>query len=623
MSYKALYRKYRPQSFADVKDQDHITRTLKNALKEARVSHAYLFSGPRGIGKTSIAKIFAKAVNCTHNMSGEPCNNCDICNGITNGSISDVIEIDAASNNGVDEIRELRDKVKYLPSLCKYKVYIIDEVHMLTTQAFNALLKTLEEPPKHVIFILCTTEAQKVPQTIQSRCQRFEFHLIGEKEIEDRIKEIARYEYMKIDEDALKAIAELSEGGMRDALSLLDQVDAYSKDQHITINDVLEVSGKVSNDTLVKLSKSLNDGSALEAITLLDDLLKMGKEIPKIMSSLVVFYKDILVIKNVKPDLMKAGYDSDEFKYLVNSITNQTLYKNIDILSEAISNMRYAENQRLYTELALIKMADGEAQRLIDLDETKKNIEPKKEVKPIIKEEVKPAPQVEVKPVVQEVVKPKEEVKPVVKEEIKVEPVIKEEVKPQVVENVNPVIKEKVDSTVSSITKEKGTFDITIIENILNAAHKSFKEELIQVFPGMLKNSRGTDYHRVAMILEEAKIGAASKESVIFTFDDVSYCNLIMKKDNKENISKLLSKTMGREYSFIAIPTETWKIISDEFIQKFRANVQSNNKVFIHLTPVFVEGLRINPQEETEAKREENDKFKDLKNSFKDIIEVK
>ena len=263
MSYKALYRKYRPQSFADVSDQEHITRTLKNALKEGKVSHAYLFSGPRGVGKTSVAKIFAKAVNCTHNMSGEPCNECDICNGITDGSISDVVEIDAASNNGVDEIRDLRDKVKYLPSQCRYKVYIIDEVHMLTTAAFNALLKTLEEPPKHVIFILCTTEPQKVPATIQSRCQRFEFHLIGRDEIEARIREVSRYEYIQIDDEAVKTIAEVSEGGMRDALSLLDQAEAYSKESHITLDDVLQVSGKLSNDILINLASSSNFKSKL------------------------------------------------------------------------------------------------------------------------------------------------------------------------------------------------------------------------------------------------------------------------------------------------------------------------------------------------------------------------
>ena len=619
MSYKALYRKYRPQSFADVSDQEHITRTLKNALKEGRVSHAYLFSGPRGVGKTSIAKIFAKAVNCTHNMSGEPCNECEICTGITDGSISDVVEIDAASNNGVDEIRDLRDKVKYLPSQCRYKVYIIDEVHMLTTQAFNALLKTLEEPPKHVIFVLCTTEPQKVPATIQARCQRFEFHLIGREEIESRIREVSRYEYIQIDDDAVKTIAEVSEGGMRDALSLLDQAEAYSKESHITLEDVLQVSGKLSNDILINLATSIQYGNALDAITTLDALLKIGKEIPKIMNGLVVFYKDILVIKNVKPDLMKVGYDTENFKSLVQNLTNKDIYRNIDILSEAISEMRYAENQRLYTELAFIKMADVKNNRYF---EPYPEVAPKPQTP--VKQEAKPVEvKVETKPTIQ-TEKPVEETpKPVINQPIN-EP--KEEVSTTPLFNESEIDKEKkeeTDNTIRSIAEEKGTFDITCIEKVLNGANKQFKMEVIDALPQIIRRTKGSDLHEAALLLQDAQIQAASDNFLVITYEEVSFCNLAMKKGNKDKIKKIFSKEYNKDIDFIAIPFATWKEVSDEFIKLYRANRQAQNRDFIKLTPVYVEGLRISTDDSSSDSEEKQDEFKDFMDSFKDILEVK
>ena len=619
MSYKALYRKYRPQSFADVSDQEHITRTLKNALKEGRVSHAYLFSGPRGVGKTSIAKIFAKAVNCTHNMSGEPCNECEICTGITDGSISDVVEIDAASNNGVDEIRDLRDKVKYLPSQCRYKVYIIDEVHMLTTQAFNALLKTLEEPPKHVIFILCTTEPQKVPATIQSRCQRFEFHLIGREEIESRIREVSRYEYIQIDDDAVKTIAEVSEGGMRDALSLLDQAEAYSKESHITLEDVLQVSGKLSNDILINLATSIQYGNALDAITTLDALLKIGKEIPKIMNGLVVFYKDILVIKNVKPDLMKVGYNTENFKSLVQNLTNKDIYRNIDILSEAISEMRYAENQRLYTELAFIKMADVKNNRYF---EPYPEVAPKPQTP--VKQEPKPVEvKVEAKPVVLNEKPVEETPKPVInqpinepKEEINTTPLFNES-------EIDTEKKEETDNIIRSIAEEKGTFDITCIEKVLNGANKQFKMEVIDALPQIIRRTKGSDLHEAALLLQDAQIQAASDNFLVITYEEVSFCNLAMKKGNKDKIKKIFSKEYNKDIDFVAIPFATWKEVSDEFIKLYRANRQAQNRDFIKLTPVYVEGLRISTDDSSIDSEEKQDEFKDFMDSFKDILEVK
>lgn len=253
MAYVALYRAYRPQKFVDVVGQQHIIKTLQNAIKLNKVAHAYLFCGPRGTGKTTLAKIMAKALNCEHGPTIEPCDTCDICQGIQKGTVADVIEIDAASNNGADDIRALRDSVKYMPSVGKYKVYIIDEVHMLSNAAFNALLKTLEEPPKHVIFILATTEPYKLPATILSRCQRFDFQSLSIEEILKRLKVVAQQEGIKMSEEAFTQIASSAEGGMRDALSLFDQTISFSVHEEITLEDVLAVSGNVSYKELLSL----------------------------------------------------------------------------------------------------------------------------------------------------------------------------------------------------------------------------------------------------------------------------------------------------------------------------------------------------------------------------------
>lgn len=589
MSYKALYRKYRPQSFSEVYDQDHIVRTLKNAIIEGRVSHAYLFSGPRGVGKTSVAKIMAKAVCCPNTKNGEACGICDICKGISDSSISDVIEIDAASNNGVDEIRDLRDKVRYLPSECKYKVYIIDEVHMLTTAAFNALLKTLEEPPKHVIFILCTTELQKVPQTIQSRCQRFEFHLISKAELKKRVKEVCATEVIKIDSDAVDAIADIAEGGMRDALSLLDQCSSYAGLDHITIDDVLEVSGKLSNDTLIDMSNAIASHDSFKAISLLDELLRIGKEIPKIVNGLIVFYKDILVIKNVSKSITKSGYDSPKFNELVNSLSNINLYKYIDILSQALNDMRYAENQKLYTELAIIKMADLEGAL------------PKATEKPVVKQEV-------VKP---QVVKPVEKPVEVVK------PEVKEEVIPQTKEEPKPIEIKAEPVKAQDTPKPTSSFDISIVENVLNNAKKELKESIKSRWGELVRSKKGLPENKYGLLIEDGVITACSSDTMIITFSEVGYCNLCMKKDNYEGIKKVIHEFLGYKMDFLAITLDAWKKVSDEFVKQYRINTNSGIKGFIKLSPVYIEGYDIKEKEEVK-----DDRFKEVENLFGDILEV-
>lgn len=296
MTYVALYREWRPQLFSEVVGQEHVTRTLLNALQQGWINHAYLFCGPRGTGKTSVAKILAKAVNCINLENGEPCNQCFNCQSIIEGSSLDVLEIDAASNRGIDEIRDLRERVQYVPAEGRFRIYIIDEVHMLTTEAFNALLKTLEEPPRHVIFIMATTEVHKVPATILSRCQRFNFHRITMPDLISRLKLVANHQNIEITDEALMAIVKAAEGGLRDALSLLDQCIGYA-DSVINIEDVNQVLGVVSEDVLASMVDGLASDNSSGLIQLVEEVVNQGKDIRKFTQDLIGYMRDLLLIK--------------------------------------------------------------------------------------------------------------------------------------------------------------------------------------------------------------------------------------------------------------------------------------------------------------------------------------
>ncbi len=371
MAYKALYRSYRPNSFGTVIGQEHIIKTLKNALIANKTSHAYVFSGPRGIGKTTIARILAKAINCEDLQNGEPCNKCASCRLINNNETPDIIELDAASNNGVDEIRAVLEKVNFLPGVLKNKVYIIDEVHMLSISAFNALLKTLEEPPVHVMFILATTEPHKIPATILSRCQRFDFKPLTVKEIKTNLKNIAEKEKITIDEEALNLVAEASEGGMRDAIGILDQVSAYSSTD-ISIDDVNNVTGRISNQKIIELMQAINDSSSAKAVDLTDDLLSIGKEPSRLVQSLLQLCRDILLYQTTDGEVNdKIIYDDVAFKMLTNSINKKKVFCYIDILSDIQNKIKYSLSQKIFLEVGVMKMAnttkeDYEAQTIID-----------------------------------------------------------------------------------------------------------------------------------------------------------------------------------------------------------------------------------------------------------------
>lgn len=366
MAYVALYRTYRPKNFGEVIGQKHIIKTLKNAVAENKTSHAYIFSGLRGIGKTTIARILARAVNCENPIDGEPCNQCKNCLAILNDETTDIVELDAASNNGVDEMREILEKVNFLPSVLRKKVYIIDEAHMLSTAAFNALLKTLEEPPLHVMFILATTEPHKIPQTILSRCQRFDFKQLSVEEISKEINLICEKENIKIENDAVVAIAESAEGGMRDALSILDQASVYSNDT-ITVEDVDCVTGRISNYKLIDLVKNLKEKNAAEAIKIVGDLINSGKEVSRIVSGTIQFCRDILLYKNdIDTKNSKNIYKSDNFKELVNELSESELFYYIDVLVDIQNKIRFTNSQKIYFEVGLLKIVNS-AEEDIDI----------------------------------------------------------------------------------------------------------------------------------------------------------------------------------------------------------------------------------------------------------------
>ena len=352
MAYQALYRKWRPQKFEDMVGQTAVTKTLKNAIIHHKTSHAYLFTGPRGTGKTSAAKIFAKAINCLNPQDGEPCNDCLLCKGITEGTIGDVIEIDAASNNGVEEIRDIRDKARYAPTQATYKVYIIDEVHMLSTGAFNALLKTLEEPPKNVIFILATTEPHKIPATIISRTQRFDFRRITNDEIIQRLRYILEQEEIAYEEEALSVIARCANGGMRDALSLLDQVISFSDDK-VSFEQAIQVSGSLTDDLMIEFVRLLTQQQAQAALLQLQDLLLLGKEASRLIEEWLEFSRDLLVAKQTGDMIGR----SEAFVAFAKEVEEAFLYRFMDALNQTQQEMRFTTKPTISLEVFTIKIA--------------------------------------------------------------------------------------------------------------------------------------------------------------------------------------------------------------------------------------------------------------------------
>ncbi len=536
MAYIALYRAYRPQAFYEVSGQEHIVRTILNAIINNKVAHAYLFSGPRGTGKTTIAKIMAKAINCPNCKNGEPCNECEICKGITKGMISDVVEIDAASNNGVDEIRDIRDKVKYLPSEGKYKVYIIDEVHMLSTGAFNALLKTLEEPPAHAIFILATTEPHKIPATILSRCQRFDFRGVGVKEIIARINHITNEEGIKITSDAVELIAECAEGGMRDALSLLDEAISFAGNE-VKVEDVYQVSGAVNLDNMLEVAQNVLEKDSGKVLSSLEKIIDLGKEIPKICNDLISFYRDMLIYKN-NPKVEKALYSNLEFIKLSKKTTNQKIYFYLNVLNEAQNNMKFTNQKRTYLELALVKMSDYLEQVSIDNSSMIKTLEEKIE-----------------------------------RLEAKLNNF-----------SINPVkeVAQRVEHTpvVQKRNAEYNYIEVDMIEAILNNGNVNKKKILLNKLAQIKANKKD---RLTAANLEEAVVVASSDTECIITLNKVYLCDFMMQKENRKKLLALINSEENLITNYYVIPNSVWETILLDYTTQFKAGIKKPQLAHINI----------------------------------------
>ena len=530
MSYKALYRKYRPNSFEEIAGQKHIVQTLKQAINTNKIAHAYLFCGPRGTGKTSIAKIFAKTVNCSNHE--KPCLCCDNCLAIKDGSHPDVIEIDAASNNGVDEVRSLIEKVKYAPLKGKYKIYIIDEVHMMSTGAFNALLKTIEEPPAHVIFILATTEPYKILPTIISRCQRFDFNKVAKSEMISRINVILKEENIQCDDKVIELISQLADGGLRDALSILDQCIAYAQN-NIQEHHINEIYGIVSVEEKFKLLNKMIDQDAMYLMNKCDEWIEKGIDIVRLTSDFIDLLKETLIYQYTKDEKLLNRLNKEQCDYLINKTSKQARYKLIDILMATYDKYRFASSVASYFQICLLEMMDYCC--------LKEEVSVKQEIKTtsnvsretsIVKQEINEIKQVKAT-----------EEKEVKKNNIEVK---------------------KHESTIKPLKNE-------FILQLLVGANKPEKAQDMQYMMNINEFMLDLDVARYAMMIKNANIIASSETYIVVSVSNQAQANEINELDKNEMFISFIHRLFKKAKKIFAISQNH----SEEVIEEFKIRMRN------------------------------------------------
>ena len=596
MGYKALYRTYRPQTFEEMAGQKHILQTLQNAIKENKIAHAYLFTGPRGTGKTSMAKLLAKALNCE--CENKPCNECSNCNQIVDGSHPDVVEIDAASNNGVDEVRDLIDKVKYSPILGKYKVYIIDEVHMMSTGAFNALLKTLEEPPAHVIFILATTEPHKVLPTIISRCQRFDFGRINSNDIKDRIKVVLEKENVSYEDGVIELITELCDGGMRDALSILDQAIAYAGND-LKCSHIRDIYGVTSISEKIDLLNCISDDNEELIVKKINEYDDKGVDLTRLTVGLIDFLKEVIIYRNSKNrNILKVT--SVENINSLKEMNNNKIFKWIDILVDALSNYKKVNTPKSFFELACLKMAVSEGQIRENVVYVTREVAVEEK-----KEEVKVEPVIEVK------VEKEPEV--VVQEEVKVESVEEKEV-------VEPVKEDKIEEKeVEMPEKEvpRETFGageekyIPSEEELLNVLVQATKDALVmakQKWVILPKYMNSASTAKVTALLLDGLPVAASKNMLVLAYENQTYLNTVNSVETHKMMNNFLKALYNDKMMCYCVTKEDFLRLKDTYMV-----LRSQNKLPAPRPVVF----------DDEVKEEKDEGLDFGKKVFGDFLQIK
>lgn len=528
MGYLALYRKYRPVDFNSVYGQEHVVTILKNAIMSGKISHAYLFCGPRGTGKTTVAKIIARLVNCENLVDGNPCGKCYNCINYMNSS--DIVEIDAASNNGVDEIRELKDKINLVPSNAKYKIYIIDEVHMLTTQAFNALLKTLEEPPSHVIFVLATTEPHKIPLTISSRCQKFRFSKIEDSKIVNRLSEICKLENIIIDEDALFEIARLSDGGMRDAINFLDQLIAYSSD-NITIEDVYNVNGSVSYADLYDLLNSIIINDKIKIIEFIDNFDESGKDINKFIEEMLIFLKDVILYKNANIS-SNISIKNEYINLIANKYNDSDLYDLIENLNLIQNSVKFSSHSAIIFLTSILKYSDLKFKNSDSSFVDSINLNVKSDNKNISRE---------------------------------------------IISNKNINIQKNNDYKEKSIGNGISENEINLrINNALALASKNILENFKSKWEIIDNYIDDSEFSVVSGLLKDSKIVVGSDKFIILSSDFQSVVDRI--NNNLKDVERLLEKIFCSKIFVVAVTNNKWKNIKIKYITDINNGIKYSVK---------------------------------------------